>query len=74
MEVPIRGIPIARLGSLVTTERVDWLKSLAEEVCQTLATRRVFNINSAAAGGGVAEMMQVYWLTPEELASTQGGW
>jgi trehalose synthase len=59
MEVPIRGIPIARLGSLVTTERVDWLKSLAEEVCQTLATRRVFNINSAAAGGGVAEMMQV---------------
>jgi trehalose synthase len=66
MEVLIRGIPITHLGSLVTTERVDWLKSLAEEVRQILGTRRVFNISSAAVGGGVAEMMQVL------LAYTRG--
>ena len=58
-EVQIQGTSVERLAPLVTSQRVEQLKTLAQDARRTLARRRVININSTAVGGGVAEMMQV---------------
>ncbi len=48
-----------RFASVIGPERTDALLSLAEEARLLLAGKCVFNINSTAAGGGVAEMLHV---------------
>jgi trehalose synthase len=57
VEVPRR--PVSRLEPVVGTRQFEQLTQAAERVRVVLAGRTVWNVNSTAAGGGVAEMLQV---------------
>ena len=58
-EVHVEGVSIDRLAPIVGSERTAKLQSLARQAKAALAGRTVLNVNATAAGGGVAEMMQV---------------
>ena len=57
VEVP--RLPASRLESVVGAQRYAQLARAADHFRQVLAGRTVWNVNSTAAGGGVAEMLQV---------------
>ena len=57
VEVPDRSI--ARFAPLIGSDRYAEFRSAAEGSAARLAGRTVWNINSTAAGGGVAEMLEV---------------
>ena len=57
VEVPRR--PVFRLEPVIGAARYAELARVADQVRQVLAGRTVWNVNSTAAGGGVAEMLQV---------------
>jgi trehalose synthase len=57
VEVPRR--PVSRLEPVIGSRRFEQLTQAAERVRAVLAGRTVWNVNSTAAGGGVAEMLQV---------------
>jgi trehalose synthase len=56
-EVQVQAVDIARLAPLIGVERMETVEHVAEVAHAALAGRAVININSAAAGGGVAEML-----------------
>ena len=56
-EVRVVPVPLARLAPLLTPERVGRVERYAEQARRLLAGRTVWNINSTAHGGGVAEML-----------------
>ena len=57
-EVPIQALPLERLEGLVDPEDAERLRTRSDEARQLLAGRTVWNVNSTATGGGVAEMLQ----------------
>jgi trehalose synthase len=57
VEVP--RLPVSRLEPVIGAPRYAELSRAADQVRQMLAGRTVWNVNSTAAGGGVAEMLQV---------------
>jgi len=57
VEVP--RLPASRLESVVGAQRYAQLARAADHFRQVLAGRTIWNVNSTAAGGGVAEMLQV---------------
>jgi trehalose synthase len=57
-EVEVQAIDAARLEPLIGTERMERFEQTADVVRETLAGSSVLNVNSTAAGGGVAEMLQ----------------
>jgi trehalose synthase len=57
VEVPQRSA--ARLASAIGAERFQRLADAATEFGRRLGGRTVWNVNSTATGGGVAEMLQV---------------
>jgi trehalose synthase len=57
VEVPQR--PAFQLESVIGAQRLEQLTQAAERVRAVLAGRTIWNVNSTAAGGGVAEMLQV---------------
>jgi trehalose synthase len=57
VEVPRR--PVSRLEPAIGAERYAELVRTADQVRRALAGRTIWNVNSTAAGGGVAEMLQV---------------
>ena len=57
VEVP--RLPVSRLEPVIGAPRYAELTRGAGQVRQMLAGRTVWNVNSTAAGGGVAEMLQV---------------
>jgi trehalose synthase len=57
VEVPRR--PVSLLEPIIGGPRYQRLTRAADEVRQRLAGRTIWNINSTATGGGVAEMLQV---------------
>lgn len=57
LEVPVVPVPLERLASLLPPERVERLEEYAAAARQLLAGRTVWNVNSTARGGGVAEML-----------------
>ena len=57
VEVPRR--PVSRLEPVIGAPRYADLARAADQVRQMLAGRTIWNVNSTAAGGGVAEMLQV---------------
>jgi trehalose synthase len=57
-EVEVAAVPLPRLESLLTPERAALLARYAESARSLLAGRTVWNVNSTARGGGVAEMLQ----------------
>ena len=58
-DIQVQEVSINRLAPLVGAERTEKMAMLASETHSVLGSRRIFNINSNAAGGGVAEMLQV---------------
>ena len=57
VEVPRR--PVSLLEPIIGGSRYVRLIESADQVRQLLAGRTIWNVNSTAAGGGVAEMLQV---------------
>ena len=57
-EVEVQAIDAARLEPLIGAERMAWFEQAAEVARETLGGSSVLNVNSTAAGGGVAEMLQ----------------
>ena len=57
VEVPRR--PVSRLEPVIGAQRYEQLIRAADEVRPVLGGRTIWNVNSTAAGGGVAEMLQV---------------
>jgi trehalose synthase len=58
-EVPVETLPVARLEPVIGMERYVRLTSVATRMRSELGDRTIWNINSTAVGGGVAEMLQV---------------
>jgi len=57
IDVEISPLPIERLADLLAPERAETLRETARRGHGVLAGRTVWNLNSTAAGGGVAEML-----------------
>jgi trehalose synthase len=57
VEVP--RLPARRLESVIGAQRYAQLARTADHFRQVLAGRTIWNVNSTATGGGVAEMLQV---------------
>jgi trehalose synthase len=57
-EVDIQALDAARLESLIGGERMASYERVADAARAALAGHSVLNVNSTAAGGGVAEMLQ----------------
>jgi trehalose synthase len=51
--------PVSQLASIIGAERYERLVQTAGHFRRQLAGRTIWNVNSTAAGGGVAEMLQV---------------
>jgi trehalose synthase len=71
VEVPRR--PVSRLERVIGAPRYAELTRAAGQVRRMLAGHTVWNINSTAAGGGVAEMLQVLVGYVQDLG-IQIGW
>ncbi|CUR57100.1 putative Glycosyl transferase group 1 [metagenome] len=56
-EVQVAPMALQRLEPLLTTERVERLETYVAVARRLLAGRTVWNVNSTARGGGVAEML-----------------
>ena len=57
LEVRVVPVPLERLASLLPPERVERIETYASAARQLLGGRTVWNVNSTARGGGVAEML-----------------
>jgi trehalose synthase len=57
-EVEVQALDAARLEPLIGRERMARFEQVAEAAQAILAGRSILSINSTAAGGGVAEMLQ----------------
>ena len=57
VEVPRRHV--SQLESVIGASRYEQLAQAADQLRPVLAGRTIWNVNSTAAGGGVAEMLQV---------------
>jgi len=57
-DVEVQALDAARLEPLIGGERMAAFERAAEAVRAALGGRVVWNVNSTAAGGGVAEMLQ----------------
>jgi trehalose synthase len=57
--VQVPRLPVSRLEPVIGARRYAKLVGAAGQVRPVLAGRTVWNVNSTAAGGGVAEMLQV---------------
>lgn len=57
VEVQVAPVPLERLASLLPPERVERLEQYAAAARELLAGRTLWNLNSTARGGGVAEML-----------------
>jgi trehalose synthase len=57
-EVHVDAIRPQRLATIIGADRMSRLERAADAARQALDGRTVFNLNSTAAGGGVAEMLQ----------------
>ncbi|GAC1323797.1 MAG: glycosyltransferase [Mycobacteriales bacterium] len=58
-QVAVTPVPIDRLESLIGAERQESARRLAAAASSELGDSTVWNVNSTAAGGGVAEMLAV---------------
>jgi trehalose synthase len=56
--VPVAALPIERFASVLDREAYERFEELAGRAREHFAARVVWNVNSTARGGGVAEMLQ----------------
>jgi len=68
----VAGHPVARLEQVIGGERQARLLQAADEFRERLAGRIIWNVTSTAAGGGVAEMLQVLMGYVEDLGIAIG--
>lgn len=59
LELSLTAESMARLEPILGKGRMEALQDAATLACRVLAGRRVWNINSTGAGGGVAELLDV---------------
>ena len=57
-QVSVKRVSLGLLARALAPDRVEHLRAVAERAVPLLAGRVVWNINSTAKGGGVAEMLQ----------------
>jgi trehalose synthase len=57
-EVEVSRRPLAALAGALTSEQADRLRAVAARSAAALSGRTVWNVNSTATGGGVAEMLR----------------
>jgi trehalose synthase len=57
-EVNVKALALDRLYSLIGPERAQRFESMAADARDRLRGRTVWNVNSTATGGGVAELLQ----------------
>jgi trehalose synthase len=57
-EVRVGELPVDRLGEVLPAERLERFRETAAKASVMLQGRVVWNVNSTATGGGVAEMLQ----------------
>jgi trehalose synthase len=63
-DVPVGTAPMVRLRPFLPAEGVEDLHRCAARTCELLPDRTVWSVNSAASGGGVAELLRTllpYW-------------
>ncbi len=58
-EVALHATPVDRFAPVVGAQRVDGLRRVLGALRDALDGRRLWHVNSTAAGGGVAEMLHV---------------
>jgi hypothetical protein len=56
-EVPIPALATERLGGLLGSDRLAQFRGTADRLAESLGGGTLWNINSTAAGGGVAEVL-----------------
>src|SRR5688572_4773177 len=56
-EVPVATLPLERLAPFVDEETLIAATEIGQRLAERLRGRAVWNINSTATGGGVAEML-----------------
>ena len=56
--VPVPSIPLERLKPVLAPGRFEEMQETAKRARADLHGRTVWNVNSTARGGGVAEMLQ----------------
>jgi trehalose synthase len=56
--VDVEPVDVARLEPLIGADRVTQLRDAAAHATVALGQRRIFNLNSTANGGGVAEILR----------------
>jgi trehalose synthase len=57
-EVEVARRPLEALAGVLTTEHAEGLRAAAADNAAALSGRTVWNVNSTATGGGVAEMLR----------------
>ena len=72
-EVDVQALDAARLEPLIGPERVARYEGIAEATESAMRGRTVLNVNSTAAGGGVAEMLQTLLAYGRGAGSTSAG-
>lgn len=72
-EVEIQALDAARLESLIGPQRMAHYEQIADRAQEILKGHSVLNVNSTAAGGGVAEMLQTL-LAYVRGAGVDGRW
>ena len=58
MDVEVPNLPLERLGPLIGNDRLASIQIRGRAFKENLHGRRIWNVNSTAAGGGVAEMLR----------------
>jgi trehalose synthase len=57
-EIQLQPLPVERFSALVGERELDGIRALAQSVRAVAHGRRIWNVNSTAIGGGVAEMIR----------------
>src|SRR5918998_4209165 len=57
-QVPVKRLPPERFGSIIPADRFERFASAVREAQRMFEGRVVWNVNSTAKGGGVAEMLR----------------
>src|SRR3712207_1844940 len=58
-EVQVPSDTLDRFAPLIGEQRMERVRQVAAAAREALAARTIWNVNSTAVGGGVAEMLQV---------------
>src|SRR5499433_4305750 len=58
LEVDTAALPLSRFQNIITADQYRRLMAVVSEAERAFAGRTIWNVNSTASGGGVAEMLR----------------